>query len=603
MTKKKNENKHPPKKVLKNLIFMLKFSAKYTPKYLWITIFDSILRAASTVSSVLLTKYIFDAIEGEQDFLRILVTVLIVGGAQAAIELFFLWRYEVYRPVAELAIHEGMQKEFYAKARSLDQSCYDDPEFYNDFIWAIRESDGRVGWIVLNLNVIPIRVISLISIFGILAYLDVYLAIFFLVSSAVGMYIKFAINRRELDKKNDLNHYDRALSYIHRTFYMPDKAKELRQGEIANLFRKELNEINEEKTECKKKHGKRLLGISTASAILTNTLPNAGATAYLIIRYILDSSMSLGTFSASIQASLRLYWTMNELVSFITVMNEHSLYVEKVRKFLEYEPTVLGEEKDVPSFETLELRGVSFAYPFSGESKNTLSDISFEIKKGEKIAFVGYNGAGKTTLTKLLMRLYDPSEGEILYNGNKTTVYSPEEYRQHIGAVFQDYKIFSATLAENVVGGEYDDSMEERVRSALSAASFDEKLAALPKGIHTQLTTEFSEDGVGLSGGESQKVAIARAFAGDFDIMILDEPSSALDPIAEYEINRSILKNACDKTVIFISHRLSTTRMADRIYMFEKGRIIESGSHEELMALDGKYAEMYRVQAKKYKIE
>ena len=169
--------------------------------------------------------------------------------------------------------------------------------------------------------------------------------------------------------------------------------------------------------------------------------------------------------------------------------------------------------------------------------------------------------------------------------------------------MFQDYKIFAATIAENVMGGEYTDADEEAVMSALRAASFDEKLKQLPNGIHSQLTTEFSQDGVGLSGGESQKIAIARVFARPFELIIMDEPSSALDPIAEYELNQSILTNAKGKTIIFISHRLSTTRMADRIYMFDDGEIVECGSHDELMRLDGQYAEMYRIQAKKYKLQ
>lgn len=163
-----------------------------------------------------------------------------------------------------------------------------------------------------------------------------------------------------------------------------------------------------------------------------------------------------------------------------------------------------------------------------------------------------------------------------------------------------DYKVFAATLAENVMGGKYTDADEEAVMSALRAASFDGKLRQLPNGINSQLTTEFSKEGVGLSGGEAQKIAIARVFARPFELIIMDEPSSALDPIAEYELNQSILKNAEGRTVIFISHRLSTTRMADKIYMFDSGKIVESGSHDELMQQNGKYAEMYRVQAKKY---
>ena len=381
------------------------------------------------------------------------------------------------------------------------------------------------------------------------------------------------------------------------------RAKELRQGELAEGFREKLYDVTEQKTDCIKKHAKKILPLATVSTIVTDTVPHAGSTAYLVLRYMLDPRVTLGSFSAGITASLRLYWIMNEMMTFFTAFAKHSLYVERVRKFLEYEPKIKGDIKDIPDFESLELKNVSFSYPFSQSEKRVLEDVSLRISNGEKVAVVGYNGAGKSTLVKLIMRLYDPDEGEILYNGVNVKEFDPESYRDKIGTVFQDHRIFAATLAENVVGGEYSEEDRERVMEALRLASFDNKLAELEKGIDTDLTREFREAGVGLSGGESQKVAIARAFAKDSRFMIMDEPSSALDPNAEYELNRSILENSEDKTVIFISHRLSTTRMADRIFMFDGGRLIESGSHCELMAIDGKYAKMYNIQAKKYRIK
>ena len=227
--------------------------------------------------------------------------------------------------------------------------------------------------------------------------------------------------------------------------------------------------------------------------------------------------------------------------------------------------------------------------------------MNLTIKKGEKVAIVGYNGAGKTTLTKLLMRLYDPTEGEILYNGRNLKEYDIPSLRSRIGAVFQDYKIFAATIAENVLSDTCTEADREIVTDALTKATFNDKLASLEKGLDTHLTKEFFDEGINLSGGESQKVAIARIFARPYDLIIMDEPSSALDPAAEYELNHTILEYAKDKTVVFISHRLSTTRIADRILMFADGKLIESGSHDELMALNGKNAEMFLLQAEKYR--
>ncbi|MBQ5649546.1 MAG: ABC transporter ATP-binding protein, partial [Clostridia bacterium] len=191
--------------------------------------------------------------------------------------------------------------------------------------------------------------------------------------------------------------------------------------------------------------------------------------------------------------------------------------------------------------------------------------------------------------------------GEVLFNGKNARDYKLDEYRAKIGTVFQDFKIYAASIAENVMNGRYTEEDRETVTEALEATGFGEKLKTLEKGIDTMLTREFDDKGTNLSGGEAQKVAIARVFARPYELIIMDEPSSALDPIAEYELNRAIAEYAADKTVIFISHRLSTTRMADRIYMFANGTLEEFGSHDELMANGGKYSEMFNLQAEKYR--
>ena len=198
------------------------------------------------------------------------------------------------------------------------------------------------------------------------------------------------------------------------------------------------------------------------------------------------------------------------------------------------------------------------------------------------------------------MRLYDPNEGEILLDGVNIKEYDVEEYRRKIGTVFQNFKILAATVKENVLLDFAENGRNEDVVNAIEKSGFTERLETLSDGLSTNLTTEFDENGVNLSGGEGQKLAVARAFYKNADLIILDEPSSALDPIAEYHLNHSMLTAAENKSVIFISHRLSTTRIADHIYMLEKGRVIEEGSHAELLERKGKYAEMWRVQVSGY---
>jgi ATP-binding cassette subfamily B protein len=279
---------------------------------------------------------------------------------------------------------------------------------------------------------------------------------------------------------------------------------------------------------------------------------------------------------------------------------ETSLFVDKILKFLETEPKIVSEQNrptpESPS--EIELRNVSFGY--NEKDVYILKNINMKINPYSKIAIVGYNGAGKTTLIKLIMRLYDPCEGEILLDGVNIKEYAVNDYRRKIGTVFQDFKIFAATVKENVVLDCSNNINDDSVINALEKSGFSERLQTLPNALETNLTTEFEEDGVNLSGGEGQKLAIARVFYSDANLIILDEPSSALDPIAEYHINRSMLTASENKTVLFISHRLSTTRIADRIYMLENGEIIEEGGHSELLEFGGKYAEMWRVQAGQY---
>ena len=303
--------------------------------------------------------------------------------------------------------------------------------------------------------------------------------------------------------------------------------------------------------------------------------------------------MALFNASSSLKNALR------GIALLLPKFEQHGLYVEKIRTFLAFESNMpSGDEKiGKEGFKELSIEQVSFAY---GNSKDTLQDISMSIKAGEKIAIVGYNGAGKSTLIKLLLRLYDVQKGTIRLNGKDIKEYKKEEYHSLFATVFQDFKIFAATIADNVKMGCVQEKDYAGIEQALCQSGFKERLGSFKKGMKTSLTREFDEEGVNLSGGESQKVAIARTFYKYCPVIILDEPSSALDPVSEYQLNEMMLKAAKDKAVIFISHRLSSTVMADRIYMLEQGKIIEVGSHKELMEQNGKYAQMFRMQAEKY---
>lgn len=267
-----------------------------------------------------------------------------------------------------------------------------------------------------------------------------------------------------------------------------------------------------------------------------------------------------------------------------------------------YEPRIVSIPDAVQpgKFEELEVRNVSFRY--QSMSKDALHHINLNIKKGEKIALVGKNGSGKTTLVHLLLRLYDPDQGQLLYNGLDIRKLELEVYRDRFGIVFQDFNLYADTIRNNLfLGGE--SKSEEEISQIIREFGLENKIRALPDGMDTQLTRELSEDGVLLSGGQSQALAICRIYLTDHDIFILDEPTSALDPVAEAKFFENIKNIAAEKTVLFISHRLSSAKIADRIYMMEDGEIVEYGTHAQLMELDQKYAEMFEIQSQYYSQE
>ena len=481
------------------------------------------------------------------------------------------------------------------------------------------EAGTRAYQLLNDLYLIVMRIIAGGTLITLLFSIDSLVAVVLLATSIFTIIINQKANKLHFEQEKEWKPLRRVRDYLNRVFHLPEYAKEIRISHVTDIFMDKMDENKEEMVKTSVKYGKKFFLLYGLCDTLLSNIVYYGILFYMFAA-LLDGRVLIGGFAASIGMIGRVRWSLGDFVRRLSKFPQHSLFLEKYYEFLAYEPKTKSGERSVPSFESLELKNVSFTYDFSdnpryayhdknyeapnkeNEGKCALKGVNMRLERGEKIAIVGYNGAGKTTLIKLLMRLYDPSEGEILLNGVDIKEYDLTEYRNRIGTVFQDFKIFAASVAENVMNGEYDEAKDRQtVLDALDAAGFTQKLETLEDGVNTILTREFDDKGTNLSGGEAQKVAIARVFAKPFELIIMDEPSSALDPVAEYELNQAILKYAADKTVIFISHRLSTTRMADRIYMFDSGEVAEVDTHNELMRRGGKYAEMFNLQAEKYK--
>lgn len=591
----------------KNQLFLWKLCFKTCPGYMIYFLYDAFrYQGIIFLEHVLGIRYVLHCAEFHEPFVKAFMyigLILLINLLQIIPDGFFIYGWS-FRCKPKL--YRALKEQMYKKASEIDLSCYDDPDYYNDFVLGVSEAEASIDRFLnmLNMAVQALTVLFTTGIFYLV--LDPIGIVFVFVSFILRFFVSKKLNVVNYDNRLKVNPPMRKRDYVSRVFYLKDYAKELRLHPNAGKYlEEEFAQANDTIIEENKKIGKKRMGLMfTRGYVVGDFLIDGLYIAYLVYKAAVLHSVSYSDAVVLFNRTGSLRGCMSRFADLPPAAHENSLYIEKIRKFLGYDPKIkqdVGEP--VPEgLGELELSHVSFKY--SEKGKTILDDISLKVRPREHIAIVGYNGAGKTTLIKLLMHLYDPTSGTISYHGKDVKDYMPRDYHKRIGVVFQDFQMFGATLAQNVVmdnlSDEETDAKAEKIKGALRDAGFANKYSKLPQGLYTQVTTEFDKSGVDFSGGESQKIAISRAFYTNADILIMDEPSSALDPIAEYELNKAMEIAARGKTVFYISHRLSTTRDADRILMLEKGRIIEEGTHESLLAKNGKYAAMWNAQAGKY---
>ena len=548
--------------------------------------------------SVVGLKYIIDVVEEGESLGRIFYAVALIALVLVGSKVFAWIFQEFFWNMAKEKVYYGLNKILYEKAKQLDLESYDDPEFYNSFILTIESSSDNITNLLGLVRNYVGNLISFVTIAGVLLTIDPVCLVIIL--AFIGIFLPLSKKRGNLNmaRRRDNTEYHRRSDYFQRIFYLQDYAKEVRMNDIHPLLMARYNDAADDVIANQKRYWKK---ISTVSFIQDSGIQNLGfmfaLPLYLGYCVLVKETLSAGDFVAAFNGAYSIAASINFLTVWaVAVFSERGKMIEKYREFLKSDFKIKDGSKKAECGKPKEIRVENMSFTYPGNDKPTLKNINLTIKPYEKIALVGYNGAGKTTLTNLLLRLYDVSEGRITVDGENIRDVTVESHRERFSAVFQDFQLFACSAAENVALSDRFD--EERVIEALGHSGFDKELK---KGVFTELLREFDDEGRMLSGGESQKVAIARAFYKSCPYIILDEPSANLDPIAEYKLNQAMIEAADNKTVIFISHRLSTTVNADRIYVMENGEIIESGSHEELMNLGGTYAYMFNLQAEKYK--
>lgn len=593
--KKKNEN------ILYQIIQALRQIQEGDPPMVWLTFSKNILEAAfDAFCAVYFIKYIYECIENHVDFQKLFMMVSVF--CVFHIGVHFLSAYNNYmEKISTMRIYRHIFQKIIQKAKKIGINQYENPKFYDEFSRALDEAlEQGMGGLFLSAWGVGCIVRAMVAM-GILVTVDVMLLVFVIPPLLGSLYFGLRESGEEFAARREETVGKRKMEYAKRVFYEKKYAGELRLYPMAKVLFGLHKEGYLERYEKNQIHQRRIAVYKVLETLLFAGILSFGSYLYITYRLKLGGRTSVAAYVAMVSAVGYIVTCISDALGHFSQAGKLCMYMKCIRDFMDCPVEGTVEDAIMPEGNMGDISFEHVSYHYDGSDQMIIKDLNLKIRQGEHIALVGENGAGKTTLMKLLMGLYPVSSGSILVGGQNISQYDPEAYRDQFGTVFQDFQIFSLPLCENVLM-KSPETEEERqiVVDALKKAQFGEVLKKMPKGIDTFLTKEFDENGFVCSGGQAQKIAIARVFAKDPQVVILDEPSSALDPIAEYSMYCNMMEAAKGKTVFFISHRMSSARMADRILFLEHGHIVEQGSHEELIKKNGRYAEMFHLQAQNY---
>ena len=566
----------------------------------------NLLQGSTPAATIVITKLVIDSVvRGIQ--IHSVAPIWLPVGLQLAVGLgnsLLGTLSNITQQLLQERVSNRVQLLILEKANTLDLAFFENPEFYDKLRRASEESNYKPVQMISQLFGLGRTIITLFSMIFLLLQLAWWLAVValivpipsFIASTRYGWWGYQQMRRQSPER--------RKMFYFNNVMTFDSFNKEVKLFNLGDFFISQYRRLaNKFYNENKRLLVRRYL----TSFLWTGITVAANAAIYLYVALqAVAGRITLGGLTLYTQSAIQAGQNFQGVLDGISDTYENNLFVDTLFEFLDYKPRIVSPPNPQPVEATSEIKGldvefrnVNFTYP--GKEAAALKNVSFIIRAGEAIALVGRNGAGKTTLVKLLTRLYDPDEGEILIGGRNIKEYNLNDLREEVGVIFQDYVNYHLSARENIgVGRIAEVENLPLVSGAAHKSGANIVIEKLPEGYETTLGRWF-EDGTELSGGEWQKVALARAFMRSAPILILDEPTSSLDAQAEYEVFAQFRILTRGKTAIFISHRFSTVRLADRIFVLEHGKIIEDGSHHELIALSGRYAELFNLQAEAYR--
>ncbi len=586
--------------MLKGLWFFIKFSWQHEKKYIIYRVLNQFIASIIPIVAVVMPRYIINELMGAKRPSCLLLHIGILVGytfIAGSISNWLQWTGFTHRIKISQAFQVLLHtKTIHADYADIESSHYlEMKEKAEKFLFGNWKGFGYV--LDMAIEIIG-KSVTLIGVIVVVASLHPLMVILFVSLVLASSFVESRVQRKQAEMRLSLTLTERRTMYYSQVLEDFSYGKEIRLNNIgAWLLRRENEHWNKGYDSYKKNNA---LGIkSDVFHSLTKLIQQVVSYGYLVTR-VVSSSITIGDFSMYIAGVAAFSNAMRSVMQNIVEVAEYRNYYKAIEEYLDI-PANMRNNKQLPlpmePYE-IEFKNVSFSYP--GQGGYALKNINIRLSLGRKLAIIGENGAGKTTFVKLLCRIYDPTEGQILLNGLDIRDMDYEAYMGLFATVFQDYKLYALSLKDNVALSKSELASDGEIESILRKAGLGEKLDSLPQGIHTLVYRDFNEEGFEPSGGEGQKIALARALFKGAPIIVLDEPTAALDPRAEHEIYQHFDKLVSEKTAVYISHRLSSTRFCDQIAVFHHGEIVEYGSHDELIKANGQYAELFQMQAKYY---
>jgi ATP-binding cassette subfamily B protein len=540
-----------------------------------------------------------DGIDGLSDSGPIFASLALIGATMVLAAAFQrMAEYARHRQGTEVADH--VDRLIHDKAIAVDFAFYESPRYHDSLQRARAAGSQRPAQVIGTLAQLFSSTVYLVGVLVLMAALDWRLVPVILLSMGVALVVRLHFTGLLFQWRHRRAQMERRASYIDWLLTSDQHAKELRLGRLGGVLRDRFSQLRrqirgEELGIEKRKMIAEVVAAAAAAVVFF------GATAWLVLG-VIGGTVSLGDLVMFLLLFRRAETSGRDFVSALSGLYDHQLYLTQLFAFLAVEPGMTAPAAPVPIPQPLtqgiRLSGVSFRYP--NNATDALTDVDFDLPAGQVTAIVGENGSGKTSLIKLLCRFHDPQEGRITLDGIDVRQFDPHAYRQLFSVIFQDFARYAETVSENIRFGDVTVSPgDPRIAHAAALGGASDFIDALPKGMETPLTRLF-DDGRDLSLGQWQRVALSRAFFPGSRFIIMDEPTSAVDPRAEAELFENFRERLEGRGALIISHRLSTIRMADRIYLLEQGRIVEAGSHDELVARDGRYAALFARQARSF---